>query len=488
MAIDKAIDSAVLDANLTAVADAIRAKGGTTDPLSFPTGFVNAVAAIQTGGGGGGGGGSVTTASKKDVNFYDYDGTILYSYTVAEAQALTALPELPTQQGLICQGWNWTLEDIKAHNRAVDVGAMYITDDGKTRLYITIAAEGRMTVPLYITQTVANGVTIDWGDGSAVQTLSGTGKVNTTHTYASIGDYVIALDVANGCNLSLGDSSSNSVMGSNSGSGKTHCNKLRKAEVGSAVTSLGMRAFGSCASLESITIPNGVTSVGGYAFNSCYSLKSIVIPDNVTSIEYYTFFNCYSLSSIAIPNGIPSITSNAFNGCSSLYNITIPNSVTSFAGKAFYACFSLSSITIPDGVTSIGTDAFYGCHSLSSITIPEGVTSIGNNAFYVCDSLTNITIPDGVTSIGSSAFYNCYALTNLTIPGSVTSIGSSAFYNCYGMAFYDFTSHTAVPTLSNKNAFNGIPSDCQIRVPAALYDQWIAASNWSTYASQIVAA
>jgi hypothetical protein len=55
------------------------------------------------------------------------------------------------------------------------------------------------------------------------------------------------------------------------------------------------------------------------------------------------------------------------------------------------------------------------------------------------------------------------------------------------MKFYDFTSHTSVPTLANSNAFQGIPADCEIRVPAALYDEWIAATNWSTYASRIVA-
>lgn len=51
MALDKAIDSAQLDADLTAVADAIRAKGGTSDALAFPSGFVEAVEAIQAGGG-----------------------------------------------------------------------------------------------------------------------------------------------------------------------------------------------------------------------------------------------------------------------------------------------------------------------------------------------------------------------------------------------------------------------------------------------------
>lgn len=41
------------DTDLTAVADAIREKGGTSAQLAFPTGFVDAIDAIQTGGGGG---------------------------------------------------------------------------------------------------------------------------------------------------------------------------------------------------------------------------------------------------------------------------------------------------------------------------------------------------------------------------------------------------------------------------------------------------
>ena len=49
MALDKAVDSAQLNADLTAVADAIRTKGGTSAQLAFPDGFVSAVQAIQTG-------------------------------------------------------------------------------------------------------------------------------------------------------------------------------------------------------------------------------------------------------------------------------------------------------------------------------------------------------------------------------------------------------------------------------------------------------
>ena len=403
------------DTSLASVADAIRSKGGTSDALVFPDGFVSAISAIQTGGGGG----TAPSAKWNDVTFIDYDGSVLYSYSLEEAQTLTGLPALPTHDGLVCQGWNWTLEAVKALNRPVTVGAMYITDDGATRLHIRIADVGRMTVPLYIGQTVANGVTIDWGDGSTAETLSGTGNVNTSHTYAEPGDYVISLTPQDGCTLSLGSgSSSYCVMGSTGNNGRVYCNMLQEVYVGENVTSIGDSAFQNCYSLANVTIPDGITSIGGSAFQNCYSL---------------------------------------------------------------------ANVTIPDGVTSIGINAFYSCYSIASATIPDGVTSINSSAFQNCYSLASITIPGRLLSIRNNAFYNCYSLASITIPDGVTSINNSAFSNCYGMRYYDFSAYTSVPALSNKNAFNNIPSDCQMLIPAALYDEWSTATNWTTYASHMVA-
>lgn len=52
MAIDKAIDSAALDAGLTDIADAIRKKGGTSAEMTFPDGFIDAIEDIDTAQGG----------------------------------------------------------------------------------------------------------------------------------------------------------------------------------------------------------------------------------------------------------------------------------------------------------------------------------------------------------------------------------------------------------------------------------------------------
>ena len=318
---------------------------------------------------------------------------------------------------------------------------MPVIGDGKTYLYIKIAAEGRMTVPLYINQTVANGVTIDWGDGSAPQTLSGTGNVNTAHTYAEIGDYVISLDPADGCTLGFGHGTAYyCIMGSVNNNGRVFCNMLQAVEIGKNVTFVNHYAFYYCCSLASIVLPNSVTSIGSHAFRECYSLVSIVIPDSVTSIGQYAFNKCYSLASIVIPQGVKSIEQYTFSSC----------------------------------------------HSLASIVIPQGVKSIEQYTFSSCHSLASIVIPDSVTSIGTEPFGSCYSLASIVIPQGVKSIGKSSFHSCIGMAFYDFSQATAVPTLSGTNALSNIPSDCKIIVPDALYDEWIAATNWSTYANNII--
>ena len=495
MAVDKLVDSTALNSDLTSIADAIREKGGTSSPLVFPGGFVTAINDIPSGGSatieplsvtangtynppsgvdgyspvvvnvpsGGGGGGS----SSDPVKFIDYDGTILHSYSVADFMAFTALPENPSHSGLTAQGWNWSLADAKAQLTAypeagLTIGQMYITDDGKTRIYVHFE-EARRSPYLGI---CPNGtVTVDWGDGSATSTLTGTSltTVKTVqHEFPSAGDYVITLTVESGSFAFYGVSNTSHILkvstATTANISKVYTNAVRKVELGIGAH-IEDYAFNFCMSLKTITIPDGVTRIGTYAFQNCYSLSSITIPDSVTSIGTYAFRYCYFLSSIVIPDGVTIIESNVFN-----------------------SCYSMSSITIPDGVTSIRSYAFNSCYSLSSIMIPDSVTSIGTYAFQYCNSLDSITFPDDITSIGIYTLQNCYSLSSIMIPDSVTSIGGNAFNSCYGMKEYHFLS-AAPPTLANTNAFLNIQSDCIIYVPQGSLEAYQTATNFSNYAS-----
>lgn len=420
---------------LADVANAIREKKGTTDLIN-PQDFSAEIASIETGGGG-----AVVSSvvAPKDVNLRDYDGTILYAYTKAQFLALSALPELPSAKGLICEGWNWSLDGAKTYVSnygKLEMGANYITDDGKTRLYITIAAEGRMDVPLYIGQQRANDVVINWGDGSATETIDGTGTVSTSHTYSHPGSYCITLESLEAKYYLGWQTSSESVLGAVSPT--AFCNMLLRVEFGSNLLGLYTYSFNSCYSLETVTMPAYITSVSAYAFKDCYSLKSLVLAG--AGVGKQSFLNCSSLASVALGEG---------------YGVTIDNG-------AFNGCFALAVVTIPPRVTTLSSDVFTKCYSL--------VTAV---------------IPDSVTQLMQSSFYNCSSLVSMVMP-ALTKIDQNAFYICKSLAFLDFSKQTSVPTLSNANAFSTIGTDSQIIVPYQLYDAWRAAPNWSTVAANIV--
>ena len=492
------------------IGNAIIAKGGTVNQGDGLEEFATAIGTIPTGvdpepindvledandelEAALGGGGS-TPVAKGQVNFYDYDGTIVKSMSSAQFRGLESMPENPSHEGLTSQGWNWSLSDAKTYvaaNGSLDIGQQYVTNDGKTRIYINLP-EGKISPILQLYLNANTELDIDWGDSSTHSTWTTTSASykSERHNYPDKGEYVIAITVVSGSfKLQSQATSYNTFFtdgkNSNASSDRVYLNSIQKIEIGTGISQIGDYAFYWCTSLSSITIPNNVTLIGTHAFDYCYSSSSITIPNNVTTIGNYAFrycylllsitipnsvtsigssaFNgCYSLSSITIPNSVTSIGTSAFSGCYSLYSITIPNSVTSIGDGAFNSCYSLYSITIPNSVTTIGEGAFNGCYSLSSITIGNNVTTIGNTAFANCYSLSSITIGNSVTTIGNSVFSNCQSLSSITIPNNVTSIGTSAFNSCYSL--YSITIPNNVTSIGT-GAFNGCYSLSSITIP-----------------------
>jgi len=463
------------------------------------------------------GGVTPVTVEESDVNFIDYDGTILYSYTASDFANLSALPANPSHAGLTAQGWNWSLSDAKtyvAQYGKLWIGQMYITSDGKTRIYITLDNSNYLSP--YLAIAVNGTVEVDWGDGTAADTVTGTNNTTfkyTLHEYAAIGNYVITIAVSNGSFAFYGTNYYPSILrtvgaAGNRARSRVYSTAITKIEIGSSVsigtygfynivecktitipsgvTSIGNSAFYNCYALQSVTIPSGVTSIGTSVFYNCYTLQSVTIPSGVTSIAINIFSNCYALHSATIPSGVTSIGASAFYNCYVLQSVTIPSGVTSIGGSAFSGCFALQFVTIPSGVTSIGTSVFYNCYTLQSVTIPSDVMSIETSMFVYCYALQSVTIPSGVTSIEATAFSSCYTLQSLIVPSGVTSIGSSAFANCYAMLEYHFLP-TTPPTLASTNAFNGIQSGTKIYVPYSadhsVLEAYQTATNWSTYAS-----
>lgn len=372
------------------------------------------------------------------VQVIDYDGTVLKSANL-DTGAIFTLPNAPTHEKLIFQEWSSPVtisnNSITVVDSDITIGATYKTASGLTEFDITLTKVTGLTVTCNM-----NG-NKNWGDGTEDDLA--------THTYSDYGDYTITCD---GTILNF------YIFGQSTSINNYYCTSVR---IGELVTNIASNAFRNCQSINSVTIPNSVISIGAYAFHMCYSLISIIIPDGITAITNYSLQLCLSLTSI-----------------------TIPKSVTYIGIRGISNSYKLRNITIPEGVTRIGINAFSDCTSLTSITIPEGVTSI-DGTFSGCTSLTSITIPASMTEIRSTSFFNCSSLTSITIPASVTEISASAFSYCNVVKKYDFTSATAVPILNDTSAFTDINDICKIVVPDALYDEWISATNWVTYADYI---
>ena len=416
--------------------------------------------------------GGTSTTSDKVVHFIDYDGTALYDYSKDEWTNVTSLPAVPSHQGLVSQGWNWTKAQIDSYladypSGDVFVGVTYTTDTGHTR--ISIHLDEQYKSPM-LGININGSVDIDWGDGSSHTTLTGTSldtiKWSSAHNYSSDGDYVIKLAIS-GKAVIGSDGTYGTILRYSNDTNSLNARYLAcitSIELGDSIESIGDRAFSNCIRLQSITIPNSVASIGAYAFNYCYSLEGMVVPDDVPSIGDYTFYYCRTFENISIPSSISGTIGNwAFGECSSIKNITIPLGVTNIGLSAFAFCTKLKQIVIPDGVTSIGKAAFNGCNTIKKISFPDSISGvIGDYTFQNCYDLeSSITFPNGVTKLGDSVFINCWKLKNVSVPNSVERIGANAFQDCKSLESFVIPPGTKVGAY----VFEGCKSLKSVTIP-----------------------
>ena len=260
-----------------------------------------------------------------------------------------------------------------------------------------------MNYKVFFKQTVENGVTIDWGDGSTAESFSGTGSKNATHTYTDIGDYVITFEVTDGT-LTLGNGSASSPVVVGSDSLNPYRGSVVKAEIGSNCE-LADSAFYNNFGLQSITLPQTLTAIGASTFYSCYSLRYVAFPNQITSIGSAMFRVCYALNNVSLPKSIVSFPSaNVFYNTSSLQRIALPP-ITSIPSSCFNGNTNLSSLVIPSSVTDIQASAFSGCTGLGELhfkgTTPPTVAN--SNAFTNLPTDCVIYVPSGYLSAYTGA-------------------------------------------------------------------------------------
>ena len=160
-------------------------------------------------------------------------------------------------------------------------------------------------------------------------------------------------------------------------------------------------------------------------------------------------------------------------------NIILAPEVTMLVERYQYYNADLEGINTSNIVT-FGKQVFFGCTKLTEIDMSSAKT-IGYESFQDCTSLERVTMGNSLSGIMGYAFKNCKKLGDIVFY-SAPRIETQSFENCT-MAHLVFICNS-VPTLTNTSAFRN--TNCQFIVPDALYDEWVSATNWSTYADRII--
>lgn len=266
MAFDKVIDSAKLDAGMTATANAIRAKTGGSSPIEWDeeTGFKTAVEVISSGGG-------------------------------------VELPEL----------------NELAEPEEVFLGKDYIDSDGQKKT-------GSFTIDVELMEQ--DSLISQIRDALNNKAGSGSIKPEQEKMVNIIKNGIVEIVPDDG--YSMSKVTVIVEVPSEGGTNNDFISMIERSQssivIPNGCTTIGDFAFYSHSALTSVQIPDTVTNIGNSSFYQCSKLAEVNLPVNLNILGTRAFYNCRGLTSITFRNTPTSIANNSFGACTNLKTINVP--------------------------------------------------------------------------------------------------------------------------------------------------------------------
>ena len=492
---------------LTDLADAIRAKKGSTDLIN-PQDFSSEIASLPSGL-------EIvdmteTTATIEPNKVYVWgmveslNITLGASTDVSDFFAFRFRCSKPTMTSVTVNGATWADDtELDAQGKPIlDLGSWYQCEikGGTSALYARLAhyihfADSNVEAVL-LANGVGDGLGITYKDAAKVTSISTWFKDNADITSFNelekfIGVKTIPSRAFYGATNLQSIDLTNITTFTNGANFKNASSLNIVLNIPNLTGVIPYGAFEKTAisgieNLGSVTAIQGAVDVnaGGWgnhsAFRKCTNLKFANLPSTLTTIEYAAFAGCSQLTEINFgdKSSITSIRVGAFCDVPISFDIDFPN----LTGTLGYAAFqntkirkilNLGSISIIDGAgDSVGPYGSYGawgafknCKELTDVTLPSSLTTIGIRAFYGCSALASMNFPSSLTTIGQGAFYGCSALASMNFPSSLTTIGKSAFQNCTSLT--EITLPAGVTSIQ-KTAFAQCTSLAEIALPDTL--------------------
>lgn len=381
-----------------------------------------------------------------DVCFWDYDGTLLYSCTLEEAQTMTNLPDIPDHSGdkvpLVSQGWNYTLEEVNALNRKADIGAIYNPADGKTHFTLRLNSKTGLTCTTQFYMYAGGTMYVDWGDSTVDTNATATSySAYLAHTYAEAGKY----DVTVWCEGSTWTPYKQCI-----------CNEAPEAIVGTFVFGIDISCWWLQAFMQNAL--NGA-SVDCVVWPNLYeSAKDFSTSTGgiIENTPYLKHFN--------VPRGVKGSVP-AMRNSGRLKRISVPETAIASYDYFCAGCYQMDRLCLPDGW-------------INNFTGTTAQRFLLEN--YPGEEWTYHFTPN------YRDLYMAYGLRKLTVCDNVATVNGSLW--CQNSPLEDIYLYPITPpTLSaTSNMFTKIRKNAIIHVPAASLEAYKTATNWSTWADYMV--
>jgi hypothetical protein len=215
-----------------------------------------------------------------------------------------------------------------------------VITDSPNEVQFLVADTGiaAFTIRTIFTKNSGTNIYIDWGDGTAISTISTATSTDTSHTYA----------IGTGTPCSRGYTTFKVRVYGDATCKITDCRPIAPVDTNRALYyNMGLLEvyYGDNTTTTNTLISYGSSSASG-ALGTYEYLEYIKYPPTVAWTQMTNFFtNCYNLGKVVLPTSAPNVTSftNVFNNCYNIREILLPldSTATTSMATAFINCFNL---------------------------------------------------------------------------------------------------------------------------------------------------
>ena len=349
------------------------------------------------------------------VNFVDYDGTLIASYTVEEARNLTALPDFPDHSdiGLVADGWSEELEYVKSLNYGFIIGLHVKPVDNATVIEFIGSANETYTMKIYSdsynnTDKYKYNLIINWGDGETLEDAanSSSSYKTFTHTYQKTGIYTIRI---------LSQEFFHFYGSDNSGifSTSAHQKQILRVNFSSYIYILSIGGY--TISLNEITYPKykynnkKYGKIEGYTgYNARTQIKCLILPHNESPCSQNV--GGFKVITLVCPSEMKYLGYGS-RDFQEVYNITLPETYTSNTDTNYHGSFvsvcKNPTVFLSPNMVLVNLETKW---NLAQMNIPTKVVKCKVPEFRTKDS---VKLPSSVTSL-MTEYYLTWSVLDMT--------------------------------------------------------------------------